>query len=222
MKKLTKVFYFNMVLFLLVGCASNTNEESITDSLEVTETDTPVNELEKSDMDDTNNNFSEERVNTEQESTLSKNNDLNVDGQEDKEVQSHFSNEQIEYARIWLQLGPNQEIDELYVRHIPAGTPLNPDDDTNVRYPEDVIQLSGSRLIDGSVTYSGNGDGTINVYKVPLRWYGGFPPPDDIDKAAVRADMHDIIENTEKVYVNIGDDHEIAKIIEKIHVDYTD
>ncbi|WP_289889940.1 hypothetical protein [Virgibacillus pantothenticus] len=45
------------------------------------------------------------------------------------------------------------------VRHIPAGTPLNPDDETSVNYPEDVIQLVGSRLVDGS-TYSSNVDGT--------------------------------------------------------------
>lgn len=57
----------------------------------------------------------------------------------------------------------------MYVRHIPAGEPINHNDDTSANYSEDVIQLSGSRLVDGSVTYSGNGDGTINVYNVPLR-----------------------------------------------------
>ncbi|API92415.1 hypothetical protein KM914_11270 [Virgibacillus pantothenticus] len=66
----------------------------------------------------------------------------------------------MEYARVWLQLGEIKDVDELNVRHIPAGTPLNPDDETSVNYPEDVIQLAGSRLVDGSVTYSSNGDGT--------------------------------------------------------------
>src|SRR5690606_31259373 len=81
-----------------------------------------------------------------------------VTDQEEKDPLDEYSHEQIEYARVWLQLGPNPDIDELNVLHIPAGTPLNPDDETSANYPEDVIQLAGSRLIDGSVTYSGNGD----------------------------------------------------------------
>ncbi|WP_207667471.1 hypothetical protein [Clostridium sp. 1xD42-85] len=42
----------------------------------------------------------------------------------------------MEYARVWLQLGEIKDGDELYVRHIPTGTPLNPDDETSVNYPE--------------------------------------------------------------------------------------
>lgn len=80
---------------------------------------------------------------------------------------SKYSSTEIEYARIWLQLGPNQEIDELKVLHILAGEPINPDDDTSASYPENVVQLAGPHLMDGSVTYSGNGDGTINVYTNP-------------------------------------------------------
>ena len=89
--------------------------------------------------------------------------------------------------------------------HIPAGTPLNLEDDTSASYPEDVIQLSGSRLVDGSVTYSGNGDGTINVYNVPLRWNGQYP--------AGRNFYIDIIENTKLVYVNPERDEKIVELI---------
>ena len=85
-------------------------------------------------------------------------------------ISADYSPLQIEYARVWLQLGENQQIDELNVRRIPAGTLVNPDDHTSARYPKDVTQLAGSRLVDGSVTYSSNGDGTIQVYNVPLRW----------------------------------------------------
>lgn len=124
---------------------------------------------------------------------------------------SEYSSEQIEYARVWLQLGPNQEIDGLYVQQIPEGTPLNPDDDTSAAYPEPVIQLAGSRLVDGSVTYSSNGDGTINVYNVPLRWDGEYPAGEEF--------YNDIIENTEVVEIEPGEDEEVSRLIELLEVE---
>ena len=225
MKKLTMTLYFNVALFMLVGCVGNTNEESTTDSsesssvLESTEEDTTAtdeststSELEESDTDDANDISSEESVIFDSDSTSSENSDLNVGDKEDKETLSQYSSEQIEYARVWLQLGPNQDIDGLYVRHIPAGTPLNPNDDTSLSYPEDVIQLAGSRLVDGSVTYGGNGDGTINVYNVPLRWDGSYPVGENF--------YTDIIENTKLVYVDPGDDEEIIELIKLLNVHY--
>ncbi|WP_442858825.1 hypothetical protein [Bacillus sp. SB49] len=119
---------------------------------------------------------------------------------------SKYSDEQIEYARVWLQLGPNQDIDELNVRIIPAGEKLNPDDETSAVYPEDVIQLAGSRLVDGSVTYSGNGDGTINVYNVPLRWDGKYPAGKDF--------YNEIIESTKLVPVETAEDEEVIRLIQ--------
>jgi hypothetical protein len=231
MKKLTMILYFNVALFMLVGCVGNTNEESTTDTSEnssvlesreedtiETDENTSTSELvEETDTDDANDISSEKSVNIDSDSTSSENSDLNVGDKEDKETLSQYSSEQIEYALVWLQLGPNQEIDELNVRHIPAGTPLDPDDDTSVSYPEDVIQLRGSRLVDGIVTYSGNGDGTINVYNVPSRWYGGFSPPDDIDEDEIRKEMENIINNTKLVYVDPGDDKEIIELIEVLN-----
>ncbi|MGM0837250.1 MAG: hypothetical protein ACQEV7_13925 [Bacillota bacterium] len=135
----------------------------------------------------------------------------------DKGALSGYTAKQIEYARVWLLLGPNQEIDELNAHRIPASTPINPNDDTSALYPEDVIQLAGSRLVDGSVTYSGNGDGTINVYNVPLRWETNVP--DDLPENYMRELTEEIIENTELVYVDPGDDEKIIELIKllKIH-----
>lgn len=71
-----------------------------------------------------------------------------------------YTDEQVEYSRVWLELGAHQDIDELNILKIPAGTLINPYDTTSSVYPVDSIQLTGSRLIDGSITYSSNGDGT--------------------------------------------------------------
>lgn len=118
---------------------------------------------------------------------------------------SKYSSEEIEYARIWLQLGANQEIDELNVWHISAGELLNPDDETSAVYPEDVIQLAGSRLIDGSVTYSSNANGTINLYNVPLRWDGNYP--------AGKSFYEDIIKNKKVISINPGEDEKVQRLI---------
>ncbi|WP_186580200.1 hypothetical protein [Aquibacillus kalidii] len=146
------------------------------------------------------------------------NSDLRASDKGDKTTLSQYSSQQIEYARVWMQLGPNQDITDLYVRHIPAGTPLNPEDDIDVSYPEDVIQLTGSRIVDGIVTYSGNGDGTINVYNVPRRWYGGATPPDDMDKEEVRKDLEDIVTNTTLVSIDPGADEEVVEYIKLLQV----
>lgn len=141
------------------------------------------------------------------------NSDLKTDNKGDL---SGYTAKQIEYARVWLLLGPNQELDELNARLIPAGTPINPNDDTSALYPEDVIQLAGSRLVDGSVTYSGNGDGTINVYNVPLRWETNLPK--DLPENYMQKLTEEIIETTELVYVDPGDNEKIIELIKLLKV----
>ncbi|WP_100011307.1 hypothetical protein [Lentibacillus sediminis] len=221
MKKLTMTLFFTIALFMLVGCGSDTNEESTADASEdgsvaesaegdTTETNesTSTSEAEESDTDNVNDTSSAE---ADTDSSATENSDMNADNKEDKDPLSEYSSEQIEYARVWLQLGPNQELEELYVKHIPADTPLNPEDETSASYPEDVIQLSGTRLVSGSVTYSGNGDGTVNVYNVPLRWDGQYP--------AGKEFYSNIIENTKLVSIDPGDDEEVIELIEVLNAD---
>lgn len=221
LKNLIQLIFCNAALLLLVGCSMDSKEETGAANNDTT-IGVNADEIKEDTINDPNsleesNNRDEGKLNTDKDlaeeeiksSPYSKNNDVNE--------LSKYSSKQIEYARVWLQLGPNQEIDELYVKEIPKGTALNPDDeDMNVNYPEDVVQLTGSRLVDGSVTYSSNGDGTINVYNVPLRWYGGFPPPEDIDKEKVRQQMEDIIKNTKKVYIDPNSEEKIIEVIKKI------
>lgn len=234
MKMLTKGLYINFALFMLVGmlagCASKTNEEATTDSSEnssvlgsteevTTETDesSSTSVLKGTDTDDANDISSEKTVNNDSVSIQSENSDSSVgdNDREDKETLSQFSSEQIEYARIWLQLGPNQEIDELNVRHISAGEPVNIYDETSANYPKDVVILEGSRSVDGSVTYSSNGDGTINVYNVPSHWAS----PAQVEENFMKEYTEDIIKNTKLVYVDPGDDKKIIELIKMLNVD---
>lgn len=242
MKKPSKIPYLYSVLLLLVlviaGCTSSTNEEAKEDTSEtstvsaaeeedhVDKTDGKSDSAEESETSASNETEKTPAVESETEepnqtSKDTKTKEDSTDTYENKEddLLAGYSSEEIEYARVWLQLGPNQQIDGLYVRHIPAGTTLEPDYFPIVSYPEDVVQLSGSRIVDGSVTYSSNGDGSINVYNVPLpgRWYGGSPtPPEGLDEETMRQELEGIINNTELVYVNPGDDEAVKKFIELI------
>lgn len=196
MKKITRAFYFSAVIALLAGCGNDPEPEA-TDSeqtpVEETDEGATADQGESEEVDDS---AAEESETSDSEDTESETAESELDA---------YSSEQIEYARVWLQLGPNQEIDGLYVKQIPAGTALNPDDETSGVYPEDVIQLAGSRLVDGSVTYSGNGDGTINVYNVPLRWDGEYP--------AGKEFYEELINDTELVAIDTGDDEEVIRLI---------
>ncbi|AIF42998.1 hypothetical protein [Virgibacillus sp. SK37] len=214
MKMMKIIIYLGIVLAIFTGCSTDTNEEAEADSPQTNdeagseeaagdkEKNESTNEQEASTTE--NGQSSEGSVPTKADSNSSNN-------KEKEDILATYSNEQIEYARVWRQLGPNQEVEEINVRHIPAGTKLNAKDDTSTVYPDDVIQLSGVRLVDGSVTYSGNGDGTINVYDIPLRWDGVYPAGEKF--------YHDLIENNEQISIDPGDDKEIAELIKRIHVE---
>lgn len=214
MKKLTKILYCNVALLvlvlLLVGCTSDTKEPSATENAEKESTFQQETANDAKESSQTANEIDEEDSTSASEGAASIPASLDETAKKEENPLSQYSSQEIEYARIWLQLGPNQDIDELNVQHIPAGTPLNPNDTTSGSYPEDVIQLAGSRLVDGSITYSGNDDGTINIYNVPLRWDGKYPAGEKFYK--------EIIENTKQVYINPSNDEKVIKLINKLNI----
>lgn len=211
MKKLLKIFYCNVALLLLVlllvGCTDNAKESSTAENGGDESAAQTEKEIDGADSTSESAGTSSNSEFPDATGSISASSDEATKKQE--APLSQYTSEEIEYARIWLQLGPNQDIDELYVQHIPAGTPLNPDDPTSGSYPEDVIQLSGTRLVDGSITYSGNGDGTINVYNAPLRWDGKYPAGETFYK--------EIAQNTKQVYIQPSNDEKVIKLIDKLH-----
>lgn len=136
------------------------------------------------------------------------------DGEAEKGILSDYSDEEIEHARVWLEVIDNKDIDHLYVSHQSKGEDVNINDDDSVGYPEDVISLSGDAMADGVVTYSGNGDGTINLYDVPSHW----PAPEQIDES-MEEYTQDIIDHPEEVEIDAGDDDEVQEMAEKIEIE---
>lgn len=195
MKTYAKILCVSGAVFLMAGCGGDDGyEEPANDAAEEKPVIEPVTEEEEDTPAEEKEEVTTEETETETEEPA------------EEDPLAPYTSKQIEYARVWLQLGPNQDLDGLYVREIPAGTPLNPDDETSGVYPEDVIQLAGSRLVDGVVTYSGNGNGTINLYNVPLRWDGQYP--------AGKEFYDELIENTELVAIDVGKDEEVVRLIE--------
>lgn len=190
----------------------NDHKEDVSDENSVTQ---PEND-DVSNEDDEVDQYkgvleSEEQEANDSEEKLSKENRGDQSESTENDPLTYFSTAEIEYARVWLQLGDTQDIDELIVKEISAGEPLNPADETSLYYPEDVIQLTGSRLVEGSITYSGNGDGTINLYKkVPARWDGKNPAGEEAYQI--------IIDDIERKAIDVGDDEKVEDLIYKLEI----
>lgn len=82
-------------------------------------------------------------------------------------------------AKVWAAALPayrdtgRGQFDDITITHYDvSGNVLNPYNANNtVKFPEGTQTLSGSPTAAGSVTYSNNGDGTINVYSVPTHFH---------------------------------------------------
>lgn len=209
MKFFLKISIISTLALLAVGCTNQEND-SVTpeaESMQGEVTDTPetteiANEEESKNLDASNEELADQENVVEKEPT------------ESKGMLDTYSNEEIEYARVWLQFGVNPEFEELHIEEIPEGTPINSLDEGSLDYPENVVQLRGSRLVDGVVTYSSNGDGTINLYNVPARWEN--PESYGNDSAIMEEETRKIIENTETEYVEPGNDEEVADVASRI------
>lgn len=121
------------------------------------------------------------------------------------EVLNDYTTEQIEYARVWLNVVGNEEIYELNINHIKAGEMINHYDDNSPVYPEDVTVLTGGYTADGMVIYGSNGDGTINVYPVPSHWHA---PDEDLPA------IYDAILNPATVYVDPLLDADLLRLMQ--------
>jgi len=139
----------------------------------------------------------------------------NKAAQSKKSHLTQFNSEQIEYARVWNQLGPlknNMEgMNELNVTKIAKGSKVNPNVKNSAVYPEDVVKLAAPMKAGGSVTYSSNGDGTINVYKnIPYNWVDF----DSSDKADATKEA--ISKNIQTVKIKPTDNEQVAQLASKI------
>ncbi|HJG55874.1 MULTISPECIES: hypothetical protein [Staphylococcus] len=227
MKKLTLASVTITLSLILVGCNSDTSEGSNNTQSDNTDNQAKTEEKNKDDaaIEESKNNEVTNDDKTEASREDNTKNNTNKNESEEKQTKNNkesyladFSSKEIEYARIWEQLGPMKNnmkgMDTLYVKEIPKGSKVNPQAENSAVYQEDVVKLEAPIKAGGSVTYSSNGDGTINVYnKVPYRWadsqMSDYSNMDEVTKKAIE-------ENIETVDVKPTDNKTIAELASKI------
>ena len=167
------------------------------------------------------NSNSSSDTNTSQSKYNEKNNDSNENQQSTDKKKSYlnnFNSEEIEYARVWYQLISTRNdlkgIRDVYVTEIPKGSKVNPQAQNSAVYKENVVKLEAPMRAGGSITYSSNGDGTINVYNnIPYKWESSqtsdYSQRDKITRKAIE-------DNIETIYIKPHDNKAVAKLANKI------
>src|SRR5699024_1486314 len=226
MKKFNLILSLLFLSVILIACGNN--EESNND----------VEQSSDTNKQDEDKNQREERQSTEQsevktDQSLHKDSSAENDKSKDptskndnaskmknndnsKSYLNDLSSSKIEYARIWHQLGMVKDVKNIYVKKYPKGTPVNKNAEKSAMYPEDVVKLEAPMKVGGSINYSSNGDGTINIYKkIPYRWESSASSnPEDIYQVTKNAVEQDI----ETVEINATDNAQIKRLAQSIQL----
>ncbi|MDK9852226.1 hypothetical protein [Staphylococcus equorum] len=232
MKKLILPILTITLSLILVGCNSDTSEKSNntqsdnTDNQEKNEEknkDNATKEESKNNEDSNDDKTESSREGNDKHNTnKNDNNKSNSEGKQTKNKKESYlddySAKEIEYARVWEQLGPMKNnmkgMDNLYVNEIPKGSKVNPQAQNSAVYKEDVVKLEAPMRAGGSVTYSSNGDGTINVYNnIPYNWESSqtsdYSKMDNVTRKAIE-------ENIDTIYVKPTDNRTVSELASKV------
>ena len=198
--------------------SSDTNTSENKDNEASNEIDEKTNTSDSADNSESSNKQNKEKNDNKKQE---KNNDSNKKQQstdKNKSYLNNFNSKEIEYARVWNQLISTRNdlkgIKNVYVTEIPKGSKVNPQAKNSAIYKEKVVKLEAPMRAGGSVTYSSNGDGTINVYNnIPYKWENSqnsdYSQMNKITKKAIE-------ENIETVYIKPYDNKTVAKLASKI------
>lgn len=198
--------------------SSDTNTSENKDNEASNEIDEKTNTSDSADNSESSNKQNKEKNDNKKQE---KNNDSNKKQQstdKNKSYLNNFNSKEIEYARVWYQLISTRNdlkgIKNVYVTEMPKGSKVNPQAKNSAIYKEKVVKLEAPMRAGGSVTYSSNGDGTINVYNnIPYKWENSqnsdYSQMNKITKKAIE-------ENIETVYIKPYDNKTVAKLASKI------
>ena len=223
MKKIILAISIVSFLVFLAGCnnksAENHDKNSSSDTNTSENKENETNTSENRDTKDKSNKQNKKQSdNKDQERKNNESNESHQSTDKNKSYLNNFSSEKIEYARVWYQLISTKNdlkgIRNVYVTKIPKGSKVNPQAQDSAVYKEDVVKLEAPMKAGGSVTYSSNGDGSINVYNnIPYKWES--PQNSDysqMDKITRKA----IEDNVETIYIKPHDNKTVAKLASKV------
>lgn len=226
MKKVILAISIVSFLIFLAGCNNknseshdnNSSSDTNTSENKENETDKKTNTSENRDTKDKGNKQNKKQSDNKNREKNTDSNESHQSTDRNKSYLNNFSSEKIEYARVWYQLISTKNdlkgIRNVYVTKIPKGSKVNPQAQDSAVYKEDVVKLEAPMKAGGSVTYSSNGDGSINVYNnIPYKWES--PQNSDysqMDKITRKA----IEDNVETIYINPHDNKTVAKLANKV------
>lgn len=221
MKKIILAISIAGLLVILVGCNSNSSSDTNTSQSKDNETQNKNEETNTSDSGDNTESSNKQNKEQNDNKKQEKNNDSNENQQSTDKKKSYlnnFNSEEIEYARVWYQLISTRHdlkgIRDVYVTEIPKGSKVNPQAQNSAVYKENIVKLEAPMRAGGSITYSSNGDGTINVYNnIPYKWESSQTSDySQMDKVTRKA----IEDNIETIYIKPHDNKQVAKLANKI------
>lgn len=131
-------------------------------------------------------------------------------------VLQSYSDEEIEYARVWLdyyeQFGNSPPA--LTVQFWEKGDPISRSfEEDSALFPEDVVVLTGEFTADGRLVYSSNNDGTINLYDIPSHWPGEYEM-----EGGVKVYTQKIADSPTKKSIPEGDIIDVLDVLESMSV----
>lgn len=129
---------------------------------------------------------------------------------------SGYSANEIEYARVWLSMGYDSNVEEINVSFVKKGELVDEYTGGDAVFPEPLVAIGGKDGYQGTIYYSSNSNGTVNVYTVPSHW----PSFEDIESMGMTPEefAQSIVDDTTLVSVDPSNDEDIIRLIQKMTI----
>jgi len=214
-----------LIVFLAISLAAcGQNNVSTNEFKKVSESFTERSSTSKKSEESTSTFKTEETPSstTSEVSTTTKNTEGTTESSVKPKVDNSlegYSDDQIEYARVWLatmgteykrDLAVSPEAFELNVYTEPAGTPVNPYAEDSVTFPRDIVILSGKYGYQSLVAYSSNHNGTITQYPVPSHFQN--------QEENTREGSQKILDGATTVSIPTNNPEDVKELINVMHI----
>lgn len=219
MKKILVLMSF--LAILLAGCGQK--NISTNESKKSSESTTELSSTKKSE-ESTSTSTTDEKLssNTSEFSTTTKSTETTTESSAQPKADNSlegFSDDQIEYARVWLatmgteykrDLAASNTAFELNVYKQPAGTPVNPYAKDSVTFSDETIMLSGKYGYQSLVVYSSNHNGTITQYPVPSHFQN--------EEENTREGSQKILDGATTISIPTNNSEDVKELINVMHI----